>query len=110
MISLIIFLPLFSSICVGLWGYKLGTKGTVIITIFCLSFTTLFSVYFMTVFSKTLSPFYISLGEWVSVGNFSSQWAIAVDSLTITMCVLVSLISSLVYLYVRLDKLDNLFY
>ena len=101
--SLIIFLPLFSSICVGFWGYKFGTKGAAIITIFCLGLTTLLSLYSLFVFSLTLTPLYISLGDWVSVGSFFVQWAITVDSLTLSMFVLVSTISSLVYLYVWLE-------
>lgn len=40
MVSLIIFLPLFSSICSGFFGFKLGTKGVAVITV--LSLTTSF--------------------------------------------------------------------
>lgn len=68
--SLIIFLPLLSSFCTGFYGYRCGTKGSAIITGFSLGLAAILSTYSLLKFSITLTPFYIFLGKWVSVGSF----------------------------------------
>lgn len=44
MISLIVFLPLFSSLCSGFFGFKLGTKGVALLT-----FVALISSFFVSI-------------------------------------------------------------
>ena len=43
MFSLVVFLPLFSSICTGFYGHKLGIKGASLITLGSLFSTVLFA-------------------------------------------------------------------
>jgi NADH:ubiquinone oxidoreductase subunit 5 (subunit L)/multisubunit Na+/H+ antiporter MnhA subunit len=43
MLSLIVFLPLFSSICVGFQGFRIGTKGAAVLTSFSLLSTAFLS-------------------------------------------------------------------
>lgn len=105
--SLIIFLPLFSSIFTGFYGYRCGTKGSVIITIFSLGSAALLSVYSLVLFSKTLIPFYIFLGKWVSVGSFFAVWSLTFDSLALIMFALVTTISTLVYFYTVVYLLED---
>jgi hypothetical protein len=61
MFSLIIFLPLFSSICTGLLGYKLGTKGVALITVFSLLSSGFFAVFNFLTLGLQLVSSYIEL-------------------------------------------------
>lgn len=100
MFSLIIFLPLFSSICTGFFGYKIGTKGVALVTFSSLLSVALLSVYCLCSLGFKTVPLYINLLPWITVGNFSSDWALCFDGLSILMFLLVTVVSTLVYLYV----------
>nr|YP_009350049.1 NADH dehydrogenase subunit 5 [Spongospora subterranea]AIK19920.1 NADH dehydrogenase subunit 5 [Spongospora subterranea] len=99
MLSLIIFLPLFSSICTGFLGYKFGTKGVAIITLCSLLSSCFFSIFNFLTLGLQLAPSYIELAPWVIVGGFSTNWALCIDGLSTLMFLLVTMVSSLVYLY-----------
>lgn len=107
MVSLVVGLPLLSSVCVGCWGYQLGTKGSVCLTLFSWS-----SAFFLAVWSTwkcllDLTPLYIHLLQWVSVGGLSSSWAFYVDSFTLCMFTLVTCVSVLVYVYSMVYMLED---
>lgn len=104
MVSLVIFLPLFSSICVGFWGYKLGTKGVAVITSFSLGLAVFISFWTFFTIGLKLVPLYIKLLDWIVVGDFFADWVLYIDNLTLLMFILVTIVSSLVYLYVWLVK------
>jgi len=73
MFSLIIFLPLFSSICTGFWGYKFGTKGVALITLVSLLSSGFFAIFNFLTFELQLIPSYIELMPWVVIGGFSTN-------------------------------------
>lgn len=99
MISLIIFLPLLSSICSGFFGFKLGTKGVAILTSLSLIFSFLISIWAFIQIGLTLIPLYVPLVNWVVVGHFFTTWGFYIDNLSLLMFILVTGVSSLVYLY-----------
>lgn len=61
MFSLLIFLPLFNSICVGFGGFKLGTKGVVLITSASLISAMVLEIYVFLTISLDFTPTYITL-------------------------------------------------
>lgn len=99
MISLVVFLPLFSSICSGFFGYKIGTKGVALITAGSLLLTFFLSVWSLITVGLNLTPIYIILFDWISIGTFFSSWGLYIDNVTLLMFFLVTTVSSLVYLY-----------
>jgi NADH-ubiquinone oxidoreductase chain 5 len=99
MISLIIFLPLFSSICSGFFGFKLGTKGVGIITSSALVLSFLISIWSFISVGLNLNPVYITLANWVVIGDFFTSWSLYIDNVTLLMFILVTTVSTLVYLY-----------
>ena len=80
MISLIIFLPLFSSFFSGFFGFKLGTKGVAVLTSLSLIFSFLTSVWAFITIGITLTPLYVPLINWIVIGQFITTWGLYIDN------------------------------
>uniref|UniRef100_UPI00404A4AE2 NADH-quinone oxidoreductase subunit L n=1 Tax=Gelidibacter sp. TaxID=2018083 RepID=UPI00404A4AE2 len=99
MYLILVFLPLISSISAGLFGRYLGPKGSSITTVtllFCTFFTATFAFYEVALLG---SPVYIKLSPWINSEVLNVDWGFLFDSLTVTMCCIVTFVSSLVHLY-----------
>jgi NADH-ubiquinone oxidoreductase chain 5 len=99
MYLLIIFLSIIGSCFAGLFGRHLGSWGSAFITTSCLIlsfFLSLFAFYEVGLFG---CPVYIKLATWISSEVLHIDWGFMFDSLTVSMCVIVTFISSLVHLY-----------
>lgn len=99
MYSLIVFLPLFSSIIVGGFGYRLGFKGVAVVTGFSLVSSVGLSYYCLYSIGFLLKPLYLNLFSWINSGLFTVYWLLYIDNLTILMFILITTVSSLVYIY-----------
>jgi NADH-ubiquinone oxidoreductase chain 5 len=99
MYLLIIFLSIIGSCLAGLFGRYLGSFGAAFITTSCLIlsfFLSLFAFYEVALFE---SPVYIKLTTWISSEVLNIDWGFMFDSLTVSMCIIVTFISSLVHMY-----------
>lgn len=99
MYLILIFLPLFSFITAGLFGRFLGPHGSSIITVCCLFITFCCSLFGFYEVGFGKSQVYIKLTTWIDCGVFNIDWGFLFDSLTVTMCCVVTFISFLVHLY-----------
>ena len=95
----IIFLPLMGSILSGLFGRFLTPKGAAFITILSMSLACLISAALFFEVGLSGSPCYIKLSPWLDCEMFDACWGFYFDSLTVSMCFTVTLISTLVHLY-----------
>lgn len=95
----IIFLPLVGSILSGLFGRFLTPKGSACVSIFGISLACLISVILFFEVGLSGSPCYIKLSPWLDCEMFDACWGFYFDSLTVSMCFTVTLISTLVHLY-----------
>ncbi len=95
----LIFLPLISSITAGLFGRNLGPKGSSIVTVVLLMFTFLLSSFSFYEVALNGCPVYIKLMPWMNSELLNVDWGFLFDSLTVTMCCIVTFVSSLVHLY-----------
>ena len=95
----LIFLPLLSSLTVGLFGRKLGTQGSSLISVNCLLFTFLISLFCFYEVGLSNSVVYLKLMVWIDSELLNVDWGFLFDSLTVTMCCVVTFISLLVHLY-----------
>ena len=95
----IIFLPLMGSILSGLFGRFLTPKGAAFVTILGMSLACLISVALFFEVGLSGSPCYIKLSPWLDCEMFDACWGFYFDSLTVSMCFTVTLISTLVHLY-----------
>ena len=95
----IIILPLLSSFFTGLFGRKLGVKGSQFISCSILIFITILSIllYFEIVLNNINLT--INLFNWIDSEILNIDWGFNFDSLTISMLLPVLIISSLVHIY-----------
>ena len=99
MYLILVFLPLISSIAAGLFGRYLGPKGSSIITVISLITTFFISLFVFYEVAIIGCPVYIKLMTWINSELLNADWGFLFDSLTVTMCCIVTFVSSLVHLY-----------
>lgn len=99
MYLLVVFLSIIGSCSAGLFGRYLGSWGSAIITTSCLFLSFLISLFVFYEVGLVGCFVYIKLASWISSEAFHVDWGFMFDSLTVTMCVVVTFISFLVHLY-----------
>lgn len=99
MYLLLVFLSLIGSCFAGLFGRYLGSWGSAIITTSCLFLSFLISLFAFYEVGLTGCFVYIKLTTWISSEVFNIDWGFMFDSLTVTMCVVVTFVSLLVHIY-----------
>jgi NADH-ubiquinone oxidoreductase chain 5 len=99
MYLLLIFLSVIGSCLAGLFGRYLGSLGSAFVTTSCLFISFLISLFVFYEVSLVGCFVYIKLGTWISSEVMHVDWGFMFDSLTATMCVVVTFISFLVHLY-----------
>ena len=99
MYLLIIILPLFGSCAAGLFGRHLGSRGSTIITVFCLFLAFLCSFFAFYEVSLLECFVYIKLISWIDSELLNVDWGFLFDTLTTVMCCVVTFILTLVHFY-----------
>jgi len=94
-----IFLPLWGSIIAGLFGRKLGVKGAQLITILCITITTLIITLIFIEVSMNHIPVEIKLFRWLDSELIYILWSFNFDTLTSSMLIPVLIVSNLVHVY-----------
>jgi len=99
MYLLIVFLSLIGSCLAGLFGRYLGSWGAAILTTGCLFTSLLLSLFAFYEVALVGCFVYIKLTTWISSEVLNIDWGFMFDSLTVTMCVVVTFVSFFVHLY-----------
>ena len=99
MYLILVFLPIIGSCLAGLFGRFLGSWGSAIITTSCLFISFLISLFAFYEVGLVGCFVYIKLATWINSEVLHVDWGFMFDSLTVTMCVVVTFISFLVHLY-----------
>lgn len=99
MYLLLIFLSIIGSCLAGLFGRYLGPWGSSIITTSCLFLSLLLSFFAFYEVAFVGCCVYIKLATWISSDVLHVDWGFMFDSLTVSMCVVVTFISFLVHVY-----------
>ena len=99
MYILILLLPLMSSIFSGLFGRKLGTSGSQIISTTLLTITTCCTLIAFYEIGLSNSPVIITLNTWFNTEIISINWGFLFDSMSISFLIAVTAVSTLVHLY-----------
>jgi NADH-ubiquinone oxidoreductase chain 5 len=99
MYLILVFLPLIGSITAGLFGRKIGPKGSSIVTVTLLFISFILSVFVFYEVAIIGSPVYIKLTTWINSETLNVDWGFLFDTLTVTMCCVVTFVSMLVHLY-----------
>ncbi len=94
-----VFFPLMGFALAFLGGRFVGDRGAEILTTSLLALSALASVtlFFDVVIGET--PRTIHLINWMAIGDFSVDWALRVDALSVIMMCVITIVSSCVHLY-----------
>ncbi len=82
-----------------MFGRKLGSNGSTILTVSNLFITFLISCYIFYEVAFSKSVVYIKVCTWINCDLFNVDWGFMFDTLTAVMCCVVTFISFLVHLY-----------
>ena len=99
MYLLLIFLPLLGFVTSISFGRYLSPKGTAFITCNFMLISLFLSVVSFFEVGLSRCPVYIRLSPWIDCEMFDASWGFMFDSLTVTMCLVVTSISALVHIY-----------
>jgi NADH-ubiquinone oxidoreductase chain 5 len=99
MYLLVIFLPLIAFLTSICFGRFLLPKGVAFVTCGLVFNSFLGSLVCFFEVGLSRCPAYIKLSPWIDSELFDACWGFQFDSLTVSMCILVTFISSLVHLY-----------
>jgi NADH-quinone oxidoreductase subunit L len=99
-VSTVVLAPLFGAMIAGLFGRRIGDTAsrsvtTGLLLLACaLGWTT-----FINVVWGQWGRFTVELAPFINVGDFRSDWAVRIDSLSAVMLVVVTTVSALVHVY-----------
>ena len=99
MYLILVFLSIIGSSLAGFFGRHLGPMGAAYITTGCLGLSFLISLFVFYEVALLGSVTYVKLATWINSEVLHVDWGFMFDSLTVTMCVVVTFISFLVHLY-----------
>jgi NADH-quinone oxidoreductase subunit L len=96
---LAVFSPLLAFLIAGTFGKEIGDKGAQFVT--CLGVLIAAAASIVLFFDVVLSgqSYTTNLAQWISSGDFSVQWALRVDTLSVVMMCVINIVSSCVHIY-----------
>ncbi len=99
MYLIILYLPLISCVISGFLGRFLNPKGVCFFSTICIFVTFLISFFGFFEIGLSNCFCYIKLLNWIDCVFFDACWGFIFDSLSISMCCVVTLVSTLVHFY-----------
>jgi len=96
--TLLVFSPALGAIVAGLFGRFIGDRNAQYVTCGLMGVTAICA--WINLFANIGEPaFKVDLLQWISIGSFSVDWALRVDSLSTVMMFVVGFISFLIHVY-----------
>ena len=99
-----VFSPLIAFLVAGLFGKQIGDKGCQFITSAAVILAALASIALF--FDVILNPdvmnnysYVTPLATWIDSGNFTAEWALKIDPLSVVMMCVVNIVSACVHVY-----------
>ncbi len=100
LVSTLVLLPLLGALVAGLVGRRIGETASMTVTTGLLLISCVLGwETFFRVTSGAWSPFVVHIAPFIQVGDFKSDWAVRIDSLSAVMLVVVTTVSALVHVY-----------
>jgi NADH-quinone oxidoreductase subunit L len=96
---LAVFLPGLAALIVGLFGKKLGDRGSQVVTCGAMLLAAIMAVILLFKHTGTEEAEVINLLTWIKSGDLELNWALHFDTLTAVMVFVVNLVSCLVHFY-----------
>lgn len=99
MYLILVFFPLLGFIFSSSFGRLLNPKGAALITVSCVFVSFICSVLSIFEVGFCHCPTYLKLLPWIDVEMFDASWGFCFDSLSVSLCLIVTFISTLVHIY-----------
>ena len=99
MLTATIFLPLLGAVIAGLFGNRLGSRISQLITVIPLLLSATLSCFLLYHFGWTGETETVNLFTWINVEALEISWVIYFDTLTAVMVFVVTLVSGMVHVY-----------
>ena len=99
MLTATIFLPLLGAVIAGLFGNRLGSRISQLITVIPLLLSATLSCFLLYHFGWTGETETVNLFTWINVESLEISWVIYFDTLTAVMVFVVTLVSGMVHVY-----------
>jgi NADH-ubiquinone oxidoreductase chain 5 len=96
---LVVSFPLLSALGVGFFGKFIGKKGAILVAIPCLALALCIAMISFVLLGLEHNIFHVKLFKWIECGMFFVEFGILLDSLTVSMFMVVVTISMLVHFY-----------
>ncbi len=99
--KIIVFLPLIGALLAGLFGRRLGDRGSMLITSTLMVIAAILSViaFYIVAIAGNGPQNAVTIMRWFDIGSFEADWALRIDTLSVVMFVVVNGVSSLVHIY-----------
>lgn len=101
--TIAVFSPFFAFLIAGLFGKHIGDRGCEIVTCLAVIVAAIASIalFFNVIFTPNMvdGKYVTVLADWITSGNFSVQWSIRVDQLSVVMMCVVNIVSACVHVY-----------
>ncbi len=94
-----VFLPLIAFVFVGLFGKMIGDRASQLITCTCVIASAIFSVMLFNDVAMNADPRILTLAPWINVGDFVVNWSLRLDTLSVVMMCVITIVSSCVHVY-----------
>lgn len=99
LVPLVVFLPVLGILLNWLYGKRLGEKGIGSIASLAVGGSFVVSVLLALALLQNHEGTHIPLFTWISVGNLDLSWVFRVDTLSVTMMLVVSGVGTLIHIY-----------
>lgn len=96
---LAVFAPLIAFLLAGLFGRKLGDSFSQFVTCTGVILAALISVKLFSTVVLGMAPQTLPVMNWITVGDFSVDWTLRMDQLSVIMMCVVNIVSACVHVY-----------
>ncbi len=94
-----VFLPLLGFLVAGLFGRVIGERGAMAVTVTCVGLAAIISIVLFFDIAVGGNDRTVTLFTWMHSGAFEANWALKLDTLTVVMLVVVTVVSAMVHIY-----------
>lgn len=96
---LVVFLPLLAFVVAGMFGQQIGDKGCQIVTCSGVIIAALCSVILFFEVALSGHDYKTVLAPWITSGDFEVSWSLRVDTLSVVMMNVITIVSACVHVY-----------
>lgn len=94
-----VFLPFFAFLAVMLFGRIVGDRGAQLVTCAAVIVSAILSCFLYADVILGQAPTVIGLADWINSGMLSVQWALRLDTLSVIMMCVITIVSACVHVY-----------